>query len=65
MIFCRMIVRERAFGPFGGRTSGPCGGRTSGPSRRDYKEIPTKVHILCIQKWRQFLEFQGSAKENF
>ena len=27
-------------------------------ARRDYKEIPTKVHIRGIQKWRQNLDFQ-------
>ena len=48
-----MIVRERAFGPCGGRAFGPCVGRAFGPrgaKRRDYKKYiigyPTKMAAI-------------------
>ena len=46
-----MIVRERAFGP--------CGGRTSGPSRRDYKRIQQKNggnFWILRDRWKRISE---------
>jgi hypothetical protein len=69
-MLCRMIVRERAFGPCGGRAFGPLVGPSAlrgaeREARRDYKiynlKFVQKVHFLGIQKWRQNLDFPGSA----
>ena len=46
-MFCRMIVRERAFGPCGGRAFGPSrsGARNATRLQNIQSEIPTKIHF--------------------